>query len=220
MKLFASWSGGKDCMLALYRTIKAGEHEIEVLVNMCDSDGALSRSHGLKADLIHKQAELIGISIIQKETDRERYEQNFKSVIQLLKEQGVEGGVFGDIYLKEHRIWIERVCREMDITPIFPLWEEDTTELLNEFIESGFKTITVSVNMNMLGKEWLNRLIDSNFFKEITKLKGVDPCAENGEYHSFVFDGPIFKSPLSFSKGHIFEKDNHWFQEISLNDEI
>ncbi len=216
MKLFSSWSGGKDCMLALYRIQQANEHEVVCLVNMCDSDGEHSRSHGLKKNVIATQAKALEILIVQKKTDIKEYETNFKSVITDLKKQGVEGGVFGDIYLEPHRIWIDRVCREMEIEAIFPLWRDNTLKLLNEFINLGFKALTVSVHQAMLDKSWLNRNLDDTFAKQIAELENVDPCAENGEYHSFVYDGPNFRVPVEIEKGKVFEKENHWFQEISL----
>ncbi len=216
MKLFSSWSGGKDCMLALYRIQKTAEHEVVCLVNMCDADGEHSRSHGLKKDVIAAQAKALGIQIVQKQTDIKEYETNFKTVIEDLKKQGIEGGVFGDIYLEAHRIWIERVCREMEIEAIFPLWRENTYKLLNEFIKLGFKALTVSVHQTMLDKSWLSKNLDEAFAKQIVELKSIDPCAENGEYHSFVYDGPNFKSSVEIVKGEVFEKDNHWFQEINL----
>ena len=203
-------------MLALYRTQQIKEYSIEYLVNMCDADGELSRSHGLKKQVIAKQAEHLNIQIIQKQTDFKSYETNFKLVIAELKKEDIRGGVFGDIYLEAHRIWIERVCEEMEIEAIFPLWQDNTMELLNEFINLGFKALTVSIHQEMLEKAWLSRILDKDFAKQIAQLKGVDPCAENGEYHSFVYDGPNFIFPVKIIKGEVYEKENHWFQEINL----
>ncbi|NJO91969.1 MAG: diphthine--ammonia ligase [Chloroflexia bacterium] len=216
MKLFSSWSGGKDCMLALYRIQQTDEHKVVCLVNMCDADGKHSRSHGLRKDVVAAQAKALEIPIIQKQTDIKEYETNFKSVITDLKKQGIEGGVFGDIYLEAHRIWIEGVCREMDIEAVFPLWRDNTHKLLNEFINLGFKALTVSIHQSMLDKNWLGRDLDETFVNQITKLKNIDPCAENGEYHSFVYDGPNFKSSVGIVNGEVYEKNNHWFQEINL----
>jgi diphthine-ammonia ligase len=214
MKLFVSWSGGKDCMLALYRTLKDKEHEVAHLINMCDSGSDQSRSHGMTRRLIMQQAVAIGIEILQPESNFEGYETHFKKAIGTIKEQGITGGVFGDIYLWEHRNWIERVCSEMEIQPFFPLWENNTSDLLLELINSGFKTIVVSVNSKFLPQPWLGREINKVLLADILKLDGIDPCAENGEYHSFVYDGPIFKKPVTFSRGQEFFKDNHWFLNI------
>jgi uncharacterized protein (TIGR00290 family) len=214
MTAFASWSGGKDCMLALYRFQQSENHKIEFLVNMCDADGEHSRSHGLKKNLIKAQSESIGIPVIQQHTSAKEYEQNLKRVITQLKKQGVQQGVFGDIYLKEHRVWIERVCAEMNIEPVFPLWNDDTKMLLKEFIDLGFNALTVSIRENVLPPEWLGRPLDNAFYDDIVGLDGIDPCAENGEYHTFVYDGPIFNNPVIFKKGSVTSKERHHFLEI------
>lgn len=214
MKLFASWSGGKDCMLALYRVLQDKQHEVSYLINMCDADGLHSRSHGMSKILVAQQAAALGIALVQPESDLKSYEIHFKAAIADLKKQGVTGGVFGDIYLQAHRDWIERVCAEMEIQPFFPLWENSTIDLMHEFIQAEFKTIVVSVNAQSLPQSWLGRVIDTQFMTDILQLEGVDPCAENGEYHSFVYDGPLFSKPVSFSNGEPYFKDNHWFLNL------
>ena len=218
MKAFASWSGGKDCMLALYRFLKEADNFVECLVNMCDADGIHSRSHGIDKSWIRKQAGLMGIEIVQPVSDFEGYEKVFKNQISELKEKGVEAGVFGDIYLKEHRVWIERVCAEMQIEAIFPLWGEDTEDLLKEFIAEGFKTLVVAIRNDILDNSWLGRIIDNKFLSEIKKLDGIDPCAENGEYHSFVFDGPLFSKAINIVVGDKYGAGNHNFFKLK-NDE-
>lgn len=214
INLFSSWSGGKDCMLALYRIQKSGTHQVKVLLNMCYADTDVSRSHGIRQDLVVRQAEAIGIELLQPKTDRAGYEQNFKAAILKLKEQGITGGVFGDIYLWEHRNWIERVCAECGIEAIFPLWDNPVEELAAEFIQEGFKTLTVSVNAKQLTEDFLGREYDSIFVAELSKLEGIDVCAELGEFHTFVYDGPNFRHPVSFQKGAVRFRDNHWFLEI------
>ena len=215
MAAFASWSGGKDCMLALYRYLQQESQDVEFLVNMCDLDGERSRSHGLKKGLIKSQSDCIGIPVIQQKTSSEAYEVNFKKVISGLRNQGVHVGIFGDIYLNEHRVWVERVCHEMDIIPVFPLWKNDTRQLLQEFIDTGFKALTVSVRSDKLPQEWLGRSLDNSFLTDITSLEDVDPCAENGEYHTFVYGGPVFREPVEFIKGGISFRDKHFFLELS-----
>ncbi|MGM0408761.1 MAG: diphthine--ammonia ligase [Bacteroidota bacterium] len=214
MKLFASWSGGKDCMLAFYRMLKQNHHEITHLVNMCDVDTQQSRSHGLSSNLIKQQAQSIGIELIQEGTDFKGYETNFKRVINNLKTMGVEGGIFGDIYLQAHRDWIERVCGELEITPFFPLWQEDTQKLLNEFVESGFQANIVSVRKDKMSKEWLGRKLGQAFLNEISQTD-IDPCAENGEYHTFVHDGPVFNHAVNIQTDGIRDDDKHWFLNIN-----
>ncbi len=214
MKVFVSWSGGKDCMLALHRIKKEGMHDIHCLVNMCDKTTPRSRSHGISNRLIREQAFAMGIPVIQPVSGFDDYEEVFKSAINQLKTQGVKGGVFGDIYLQVHRDWIERVCAETEIEPIFPLWKNNTTELLKEFVTGGFNAKLVAVNQQHLTKDWLGRNIDHEFVKDILGFPNLDPCAENGEYHSFVFDGPTFVTPVVIQEGTSYEAHNHWFLEL------
>jgi len=214
MKVFSSWSGGKDCMLALYRLQKRDQQPISYLVNMCDAETDISRSHGIKQELIVRQAEAMGISLLQPKTNRADYEQNFKATILKLKEEGISGGVFGDIYLWEHRHWIERVCAECGIEAIFPLWDNPVNELAAEIIGEGFKTLTVSVNAKNLTEDFLGKEYDSAFVEELSQIEGIDICAELGEFHTFVYDGPNFRHPVHFQKGGVSFRDNHWFLEI------
>jgi diphthine-ammonia ligase len=215
MKAFVSWSGGKDCMLALYRFLQEHGNEVSGLINMCDDSSELSRSHGLSREIIARQAAYMGILINQQTAGWSNYEEQFKKAIAQLKTEGATAGVFGDIYLMEHRTWIERVCSDMGIEAIFPLWNCDTKDLLREFIDAGFKALTVSVHTDKLPQSWLGRELDINFFNDITALEGIDACAEEGEYHSFVCDGPLFKQPVSFVKKGTSEHNNHYFLEIA-----
>ena len=214
MKVFVSWSGGKDCMLAMYNFMKNPENRVVSLVNMCDENCMMSRSHGIKSDLIKRQALCMGIPIIQEPIGKNGYEESFKKAVNSLKAQGINAGVFGDIYLIEHRVWIERVCCDLGIDAVFPLWSRNTTELIKEFVDFGFKTKVVSVREGFLSEEWLGVDIDNNFISKILAMPNIDPCAENGEYHSFVYDGPIFKTPVPINLGKRYKHDNHYFLEL------
>lgn len=214
LKAFTSWSGGKDSMLALYRAIQ-GEVDVPYLLNMLSEDGLTSRSHGLNAGLLKAQAKAMGKTIVQRPSTWEGYEGEFKKVVMELKENRISAGVFGDIELQEHRDWIERVCREVEIEPLFPLWGADREGLLSEFVGAGFKAIVVCTQANVLGKEWLGREVDWRFLKDLRALGNVDLCGENGEYHSFVFNGPIFKGPVKFEIGGTRLEGHHWFLEIT-----
>lgn len=214
MKAFISWSSGKDCMYALYRFLKNTDNKVVCLLNMSDIRSDKSRSHGISNGMIRKQAAHLNIPLLQKPTSRNDYEKNLKEVISQLKSEGIDSGVFGDICLQEHRVWIERVCGDMGVSAVFPLWGEDTNKLVEEFIDDGFKTIVVSVRKEKLSQSFLGRLIDNDFLAEIRSIPSVDPCGENGEYHTFVYDGPLFTHPISFKKGNVIEDDKHWFLEI------
>lgn len=198
MKAFVSWSGGKDCMLALYRTLRRPEIEVAFLLNMLTETGECSLSHQLPADLLQDQAEAMEIPIVQRKASRKEYEKEFKRAVADLKRQGVEAGVFGDIDLQVHRDWIERVCREMEMKALFPLWEAGRNEMLEEFIAAGFKSRIVVTDPLILEESWLGCEIDRSFMTKIKDLPHVDACGEKGEYHTFVYDGPLFKHPVHF----------------------
>jgi len=210
MKVFASWSGGKESALATYKAISQG-YQVSYLVNFVSEHGERSRSHGILANVLRLQAKAIGIPIVQVKTSWEDYEENFKKVVAELKEKGVEGGVFGDMDLEEHREWIERVCAELQIEPILPLWKMEPQKLLTEFWESGFKAIVVATRLD---DSLLGRNLDEALLEEIKRF-GSHPCGESGEYHTLVTDGPIFQRPLEVTTGRRYKRDNVWFLEIS-----
>lgn len=212
MKAFASFSGGKESVLSCYRATKLGIN-ISYLVNMTSCDGRYCRSHGISWEVLRIQAEGIGIPVIQGKTTWRDYEERFKRVISRMEKEGIRAGVFGDIDLQEHRCWVERVCSEVGIKPILPLWGEEREQILKEFIKVGFKAIIVATKADLLGKEWLGRRIDEEFLKDLKTL-GIDLCGEKGEYHTFVFDGPLFRKPMKIITGKRVLKRNHWFLEI------
>lgn len=214
LKAFCCWSGGKESCFSLYKAIQIESLEVKYLLNMINEDGFYSRSHGISSELLKKQASAIGIPIVQRKTTWENYEEEFKKANFEFKKENIKIGVFGDIDLQEHRDWVERVCKELKIKPILPLWEEEREELLQEFIEAGFQAIVVSTRVEILGKEWLGCRIDKKFINNLKKLGNVDLCGEKGEYHTFVFDGPIFKNKVEFNIGEKTLKDKNYFLEI------
>ena len=205
---FVSWSGGKDALFALYKELKKSPSLSPILLNMCDADENQSRSHGISAQMLRHQAKALNFPIHQAFVDERGYEVVLKEAITLLKnEHAVTHGIFGDIYLWEHRTWIERVCTDMDITPLFPLWDLDTTTLITEFIALGFKTIVLATQEDKLNQSFLGRTIDYQFVQELPTE--VDPCGELGEYHTFVYDGPLFQKPVTFTLGEDRYDDKH-----------
>ena len=211
MKAFVSWSGGKETSLSCYKVMQNQDVKVAYLLNMTSEDGKYSRSHGIGSDLLRAQSEAIEIPIVQRKTSWKTYEEEFKRAVSDLKKDGIEAGVFGDIDIQEHRDWVERLCREIGIKPLFPLWKEKTEELLKEFIQTGFKAIIVSTNPDLLGKEWLGREINGEFIEGLKTLGDIDLCGEKGEYHTFVYDGPIFRKPVKFIVGEKIFRDKHWF---------
>jgi uncharacterized protein (TIGR00290 family) len=213
-KAFVSWSGGKDIALSFYRARQSGDLEITRLLNMASEDGSRSRSHGISSKILQRQADAIGVRLVQGLTGWDRYEDEFKKALSSFREEGIETGVFGDIDLQQHRDWVERVSAETGITAILPLWNEKRQVLVDEFLGAGFKAVVVATDAGALGSEWLGRSIDESFIRDLKALGTIDLCGEKGEFHTFVYDGPIFKKPVEFVKGKKSLRDEHWFLEI------
>lgn len=214
IKAFCCWSGGKESILSCYEAMQNRNIRVDCLLNMISEDGRHSRSHGISSGLIRLQAEGIGIPIVQRKTSWENYEKEFKILVRTFKRENIQAGIFGDIDLQEHRDWVERVCKEAGIKPILPLWKIEREELLGEFIALGFKAVICATHASLLGKEWLGREIDEEFLEKIKARGDIDLCGEKGEYHTFVFDGPIFKKAVKFSFGKKILNDNHWFLKL------
>jgi len=213
---FVSWSGGKDCCLACYQAI-AGGLRIRYLANMLTEDGTCSRTHGLSAEVIQLQSQAIGIPLVQRKATWGTYEAEFKKMLRSLKRKGIDEGVFGDIDLDEHREWIERVCRAVDITPHLPLWGKSQDEMLRYFINLRFEAIVVATKADILSEEWLGRTIDLDFINLLTdlqKTKPITPCGEAGEYHTLVTNGPFFQKRMEILETRKVFRDEHWFLEI------
>ncbi len=213
-KVFASWSGGKDGCLAVYRAIRGGM-DVRYLANMVSEDGQRSCSHGILAAVIKKQAEALGIPIVQRPTTSDIYEAVFIEMLKKFKREGIGGGVFGDIDFAPHREWDEKVCRKAGVAAHLPLWNESQPKLMEEFINAGFKAVVVAVKAELFGKEVLGRTIDRKFLTYLEGLdKGITICGEAGEYHTLVVDGPLFKKRLEITQSEKVTKGEHHFLEI------
>lgn len=214
MKAVSLWSGGKDSCFACYKAKQEG-HEITSLINFADANGRSSVSHGLSAAIIKRQARLAGIPFLQKTMPKDGYTDAFKALIEKFKiKDGIEGIVFGDIYLQEHRDWIDKVCKELNVEPILPIWTDDTEKLIRDIIGAGFRSIVVSTRKDILGEEWLGREVDDKFINDLKAIGDIDLCGEKGEFHTFTYDGPIFKERVAFDKGKKRLEGKRWFLEI------
>jgi diphthine-ammonia ligase len=193
MKVVASWSGGKDSCFACYKAIQEGYEVSNLLIMM--SDPSVSNFHLIRSDMLDAQSEAMGIPIVKWTTTPDTYEEDFKKALLKMKAQGIEGIVTGDVFdVALHEAgWLDRICKEVGLTPVRPLWHRDTKQILDEFINDGFKATLVRVKLDLLGMDWLGREIDRKFFDDLLKLGTVDPCGEHGEFHTFVTDGPLFK---------------------------
>jgi len=216
-QVFVSWSGGKDSCLACYQAVVSGL-KVRYLLNMITEDGRRSWTHGQSVELLQAQSQAIGIPLIQRQTTMANYEAEFKDALLSLKQEGVTGGVFGDIDIEEHRQWIERICGEVALTPHLPLWGQAQEKILGSFIASGFEAVVVVAKADLFGKEWLGRKIDLDFLSHLDELretKDITPCGEAGEYHTFVTDGPLFNQRIEILETNTVLREGYWFLEIS-----
>lgn len=197
---FVSWSGGKDSCLALFRAMSQG-YKPKMLFTMFSIENDVSSAHRLNEDIIKAQVNALDLESTIGRAKFEDYEAVFVRNLEAFKSQDIQYGIFGDIDLDEHRKWEETVCEKAQMTAVLPLWQEDRKKLVKEFIDLGFKARIVVVNKTMMSPEFLGRDLSHELLEEIEKT-GADVCGENGEYHTVVYDGPLFKTPLNlnFSK--------------------
>ena len=214
MKTVCLWSAGKDSCFACYKALASG-YEIVSLLHFADSQKNGSLGHGLSQELVEDQSEAIGIPLLCRVVSEMNYRAEFlKTIAELKLEQGIQGIIFGDIYLQEHRDWIESVCLEASVEAVFPLWGKSTSQLAEEIISCGFKAMIVAVEKSSLGDKWLGKIFDREFIHELPQK--IDPCGEKGEFHTFVYDGPFFKRPVKFLTGQKFFRDKNAFLHLSL----
>jgi uncharacterized protein (TIGR00290 family) len=196
------WSGGKDSSLCLYKVLQDKVYDVKVLITTVNEQFRRISMHGVKEELLDAQASALGIPLIKiyvKEGTNAEYERKMEETLLGLKSKGIEHVIFGDIFLEDLRKYREDNLTKVGMEAVFPLWKQDTGKLLEEFLALKFKTVLCCTNDAYLGEEWAGRMIDNKF---ISKLPGnVDPCGENGEYHTFCFDGPIFKTPVPVTVG-------------------
>jgi len=214
MRVAASWSGGKESCLACYKAILDG-YEVSYLLNFISHEGRCM-SHGLDSELMAAQSQAIGIPIVQWKTTWNTYEREFKSALRRMKKMGVKGVVFGDVHeIPGHEGWVDRVCNELDIDPIKPLWGYDPMHVLSSFINEGFEATIIMVKADLLTEEWLGRKVDKRFVNDLMKLGGgVNLCGELGEYHTYVTDGPIFKKRIKILECDKVLKNGYWHLDI------
>lgn len=235
-KVTVSWSGGKDAALALYKIIQTQQFEVVSLHTLIDVETKRVGMHGVHEQLIDRQAERIGIPLEKLYIDGSRTQDAYQNTMEAYysdcKCRQIDGIVYGDIFLEDLRRYREALLNPYKLVAHYPLWMHETRALLCEFISLGFKTMVCAVNERCYANNILGQTIDENFIDKLPDQ--TDPCGENGEYHSFVYDGPLFEKPLEYRKGPEVEraynygvvnkgvKEQHvsrfWFQEILLSD--
>ncbi len=208
MSYISSWSGGKDSCFAYYQALSEG-YDISHLLNFISKEYQRVSFHGTEARLIQLQAESIGIPLLQKETTWDGYEQEFKDAVKSLIPEGVTGMIFGDLYLQEQRDWVERVCRELGIEAVEPLWKQGPEKIPFKFIDAGFEATIVSAKSELIDEKWVGHKVDREFLSHL-KDNNIDLCGENGEYHTFVTNGPIFRKRIKLVRSRPIMRDGYW----------
>jgi len=226
-RAFFNWSGGKDSALALHYAIENNDYQILRLLTSINKDLERISMHGVRKSMLIKQVESIGIPLtlleLPTDIDMNKYDELMGQTLQGLQKEGLEYSVFGDIFLEDLKAYRDKRMTAVGLKGFYPLWKRNTTELIHEFIDKGFRTILVSINGAKLGQEFAGQELTLDLVKEFPK--DVDPCGENGEFHTYVFDGPIFNEPIKFQRGDIVEKIyplskeskeevTYWFQDL------
>lgn len=211
-KILFSWSGGKDSSLALYEIQKSPEYEVEALITTVTRDYGRVSMHGLRKELLHAQSESLGLPLkevfISKEASNEEYQKSFLSSLKAYKNSGISKVVFGDIFLEDIKEYRQNLLANIEMECIFPIWNKDSSTLAQQFIEDGFKAVLVCVDTEQLDAEYSGRQFDHSLLSDLPDK--VDPCGENGEFHTFVYDGPIFSSSIAHSLGDVVLRDERF----------
>lgn len=211
----ASFSGGKDSTLALYKAMQAGK--ATALIVMLEEEGTRSRAHGMPPEVIHAQAEALGIPALTAATNWEDYEKHLMRLLAQAKEQGAEVFVTGDIDVPTHGCWHDRITQNAGLGLGMPLWGMGHREAVDEFINLGFITIVVTVNLEKgMTEADLGRIFTHEYVQEL-EARGIDPCGESGEFHTTVIDGPIFKQPIPVRKGEIIRDAKYAYLPLELD---
>jgi len=207
-RAFFNWSGGKDSALALHHALLHHEWDVQRLVTTVTEGSRRITMHGVREVLLEQQAASLGIPLVMcslpAEASMQMYERRMSEVVENLASEGFSTALFGDIFLEDLRAYREEQLARNGVHAAFPLWKRDPFELLHEFVDLGFKAIVVCVNEQRLDRSFAGRLIDADFISDYPRA--ADICGENGEYHSFVFDGPIFRQPIRFEVGETIER--------------
>jgi uncharacterized protein (TIGR00290 family) len=217
-----NWSGGKDCAMALHKVLSERKYEPVRLLTTLGKTTRRVSMHGLREDLISRQAASLGLEIekvfLPDAPSNAEYEHIMSKQWEKLAEQGISVSAFGDIYLDDIREYRDKQVAAMDIQNVYPLWKADTSELIRRFIELGFRAVVVAADNKHFGSDILGQELTTSFIEKLPG--GVDPCGENGEFHTFVFDGPLFKKHVAFTPGKTTKKtfgstdNSFWFLDL------
>ncbi|MGH2644823.1 MAG: diphthine--ammonia ligase [Chitinophagaceae bacterium] len=205
---FINWSGGKDAAFSLFKMQQNSSFSIDYLLTNVSASYDRISMHGVRKELLLKQAHAIGIPLqiiyLPEQADMQIYNRLIEDKLMEFSKKGIRYAIFGDIFLEDLRKYREEQLSTVGVKAVFPLWKKNTTDIIKEFLDAGFKAIITCVNARLLNRSFAGREISLNLLNDLPV--DVDPCGENGEFHSFVFDGPVFKNPVKFVKGEIIER--------------
>lgn len=207
-KISVSWSGGKDSAYALFHLLKSDEYEVQNLHTVFDAELKRVGLHGVPEHLIEAQAEAIGFPLqkiyLPKDTSHDSYERVIQDFCLSQKSEGINHIMYGDIFLEDLKAYRDKQLSSVGLEGVYPIWQRNTNELVQNFIGDGFKTIVCAANAALLDKSKVGKTIDREWLSDLPE--NVDPCGENGEFHTFVYDGPLFRQPVPFQKEDVVEK--------------
>jgi uncharacterized protein (TIGR00290 family) len=210
------WSGGKDSALALHSLLQQNEVRIAALLTTVTEGYDRISMHGVRRELLQQQAESLRLPLhevfIPPKCGNPLYEARMEEALLLFFEQGIRRVAFGDIFLEDLRLYREKNLARVAMQALFPIWKRDTRELIREFHAAHFRSVAVSIDSKVLAPSFAGRELDASFFADLPA--GVDPCGENGEFHTFVFDGPIFSRPVGFTLGETVQRDSFIFRDL------
>jgi uncharacterized protein (TIGR00290 family) len=201
-KAIFCWSGGKDSSYCLHKVLTEKLFDVKYLLTTVNDKFKRISMHGVREELLNNQVESIGIPLLKvrvTEGTNNEYEKQMEIVLLKAKSEGINNVIFGDIFLEDLRAYRETNLAKIGMKGVFPLWKMDTTILINDFITGQFKTVICCTNDGYLGEEWVGRYIDKSFIEQLPVT--IDLCGENGEYHTFCYDAPLFKKKIDFTIG-------------------
>jgi uncharacterized protein (TIGR00290 family) len=212
-----AWSGGKDSCVALHELQRAGSYEIAALMTTVTRDYERISMHGVRRELLARQAAALRLPLhevfIPKAASNDTYEAAMAEGLAVHRAQGVTTVAFGDLFLEDIRAYRDAMMGENGMVAIYPVWGRDTDAFIRDFIAAGFKAVLVCVDLAKLDATFAGRMIDETLLADLPP--GVDPCGENGEFHTFVFDGPNFAEPVAIEVGERVERDGFCFCDLT-----
>jgi uncharacterized protein (TIGR00290 family) len=211
-----SWSGGKDSCMALYDIQRTEKYRVAELLTTITRDYDRISMHGVRRALLERQANSLGLPLrevlISKGATNREYETAMAEAFSIYRDEGIDSIVFGDLFLEDIKTYREQFLARHNMRGLFPVWKRETADFIREFIQLGFKAVVTCVDSKVLNQSFAGRIIDDRFVSSLPAH--VDPCGENGEFHTFVYDGPIFTSEVKFSIGETVLRETFWFCDL------